>query len=172
MRPLPIAGDEDVHPVETAAVEAAARAAVEQHAEVVAQSEHAITCRDIVFRYAAGPAVLSKVDFSVRKGTIHGLIGPNGSGKSTLVDLISGRLQPESGTIAIHGVNMEHDGAATRARHGLARTFQSAALVEELPARQNVTIGLYTRIRGSSPARRCGPRCPPRAARPGRSGPR
>jgi branched-chain amino acid transport system permease protein len=138
--------DESHLPVETAAVEAAARAGVEDHGPDVVQSEHAITCRDIVFRYAAGPAVLSNVDFSVRKGTIHGLIGPNGSGKSTLVDLISGRLQPESGTIAIHGVNMERNGAATRARHGLARTFQSAALVGELPARQNVAIGLYTRI--------------------------
>jgi branched-chain amino acid transport system permease protein len=144
--PLPAAAADEAHlPVSTADVEAAARAGLEEGAPAVATSD-AITCRDIVYRYTAGPAVLNSVDFSVRAGTIHGLIGPNGSGKSTLVDLISGRIRPESGTIAIHGVRMERGGAATRARHGLARTFQSAALVGELPARQNVMIGPYTRI--------------------------
>ncbi|HEY3613187.1 MAG TPA: ATP-binding cassette domain-containing protein, partial [Gaiellales bacterium] len=147
-RPPAAAGVEAHVPLATAAVEAAARAGDEAEAPVAAAAdgELAITCRDVVFRYTAGPAVLSNVDFSVRAGTIHGLIGPNGSGKSTLVDLISGRIRPESGTIAIHGVAMERSGAATRARHGLARTFQSAALVGELAARQNVMIGLYTRI--------------------------
>jgi branched-chain amino acid transport system permease protein len=141
--------DEVAHvPVETAAVEAAARAGLEGAGSGVSVKgeELAIACREIVFRYADGPVVLSHVDFSVRRGTIHGLIGPNGSGKSTLVDLISGRIRPESGTIAIHGVHMERSGAATRARHGVARTFQSAALVGELSAQQNVTVGLYTRI--------------------------
>jgi branched-chain amino acid transport system permease protein len=133
-------------PVESALVEAAAEGAREEGPPPPLSDEHAITCRDIVFRYTAGPAVLRNVDFRVRKGSIHGLIGPNGSGKSTLVDLISGRIRPESGTIEIHGVAMESRGAATRARHGLARTFQSAALVAELPARQNVAIGMYTRI--------------------------
>src|SRR5207237_539496 len=112
-------------PIATAAVEQAARAGLaEPESDLLPLAggdlpaggrEPAIACRGIVFRYAAGPPVLSKVDFSVRAGTIHGLIGPNGSGKSTLVDLISGRLRPESGTIAIHGVRMERDGVTARA---------------------------------------------------------
>jgi branched-chain amino acid transport system permease protein len=106
----------------------------------------AIECRGIVFRYGAGPVVLDQVDFRVRKGTIHGLIGPNGSGKSTLVDLISGRLRPAVGTIEVDGVRVDGQGVRTRVRHGLARTFQSAVLVHELPTRQNVEVGLYTRI--------------------------
>jgi branched-chain amino acid transport system permease protein len=146
--PRPAELDEAHVPVATAAVEAAAAAGAAAPGAAVAPppDEPAIACRDIVFRYPAGPPVLSGVDFNVRRGTIHGLIGPNGSGKSTLVDLISGRIRPESGTIAIHGVHMERSGAATRARHGVARTFQSAALVGELSAQQNVTVGLYTRI--------------------------
>jgi branched-chain amino acid transport system permease protein len=108
--------------------------------------EPAISCRGIAFRYSDGPLVLRNVDFTVQKGTIHGLIGPNGSGKSTLVDLISGRLRPQAGSIAIDGLQVERFGPATRAQHGVARTFQSAVLVAELPAHQNVTVGLYTRI--------------------------
>ncbi|MGZ8716553.1 MAG: ATP-binding cassette domain-containing protein [Gaiellaceae bacterium] len=86
------------------------------------------------------------MDFTVRKGTIHGLIGPNGSGKSTLVDLISGRLRPVAGTITIDGVRVEGSGAATRAGLGMTRTFQSAVLVRELTSRQNVTVGVYSRV--------------------------
>jgi branched-chain amino acid transport system permease protein len=145
--PPPLAAEpEDAsRPVGSADVEKAV--AAERAGPVAAAPEGAaIVCREIVFRYPAGPAVLRNVDFSVRRGTIHGLIGPNGSGKSTLVDLISGRLRPESGTITVHGVDMERQGVSARAHEGLSRTFQSAALVGELPARQNVSIGLYRRI--------------------------
>jgi ABC-type branched-subunit amino acid transport system ATPase component/ABC-type branched-subunit amino acid transport system permease subunit len=106
----------------------------------------AIECRGIVFRYGNGPLVLNQVDFTVRRATIHGLIGPNGSGKSTLVDLISGRLRPGAGSIAIEGTPVHRQGVTTRVRHGVARTFQSAVLVKELSARQNVQVGLYSRV--------------------------
>lgn len=106
----------------------------------------AIDCRDISFRYGSGPLVLNGVDFTVRRATIHGLIGPNGSGKSTLVDLISGRYRPVSGSIEIEGTSVEREGVTTRVSHGVARTFQSAVLVNELSARQNVQVGLYSRV--------------------------
>jgi branched-chain amino acid transport system permease protein len=106
----------------------------------------AIDCHGVTFRYGGGPLVLNKVDFTVRTATIHGLIGPNGSGKSTLVDLISGRLRPVSGSIEIEGVAVDREGVKTRVGRGVARTFQSAVLVNELSARQNVQVGLYSRV--------------------------
>src|SRR6185312_10379445 len=51
-----------------------------------------------------------------------------------------------AGTIEVDGVRVDGQGVNTRVRHGLARTFQSAVLVHELPTRQNVEVGLYTRI--------------------------
>jgi branched-chain amino acid transport system permease protein len=106
----------------------------------------AVDCRDIVFSYLKGVRVLDGVDFVVEKGTIHGLIGPNGSGKSTLVDLIAGRQKPEQGTITLDGRRFKRAGAPARARHGFMRTFQWAVLVRELSARDNVGIGLYSRV--------------------------
>jgi len=47
--------------------------------------------------------VLQDVDLRIGKGEIVGLIGRNGSGKSTLLRLITGILQPTSGTIEING---------------------------------------------------------------------
>jgi branched-chain amino acid transport system permease protein len=135
--------------VDAAAVSAVARA--EERAAVASTNGRgaeapAIECRDISFRYGTGPLVLNGVDFSVQAATIHGLIGPNGSGKSTLVDLISGRLRPVGGSIEIEGVAVEREGVTKRVGRGVARTFQSAVLVNELSARQNVQVGLYSRV--------------------------
>jgi branched-chain amino acid transport system permease protein len=104
----------------------------------------AVECRGIRFSYVPGVPVLDDVDFVVRPGTIHGLIGPNGSGKSTLVNLIAGQLGPQEGGIRLHGTHVERLAAATRPAHGLRRTFQTAVLVRELRARDNVAIGLYS----------------------------
>ncbi|HEY8014501.1 MAG TPA: ATP-binding cassette domain-containing protein, partial [Dongiaceae bacterium] len=55
-----------------------------------AAAEAIVECRGIDFGYGQGPKVLRKVDLSVKRGHIHGLIGPNGSGKSTLANIIAG----------------------------------------------------------------------------------
>jgi branched-chain amino acid transport system permease protein len=106
----------------------------------------AVRCRGLVFGYTKSMPVLNGVDFVVERGTIHGLIGPNGSGKSTLVDLIAGRLRPQAGTIEIDGKSLGEAGPAARARNGFMRTFQSAVLVRDLSAVDNVTVGLYSRV--------------------------
>jgi branched-chain amino acid transport system permease protein len=106
----------------------------------------AVRCQGVTFSYDGGLTVVDDVDFTVRRGTIHGLIGPNGSGKSTLVNLIAGRLRPTRGTIEIEGKRVDRDSAPSRARRGFARTFQDATLVRELSARDNVAVGLYSQI--------------------------
>lgn len=140
-------------PVEISALEEAAREGRE-HPEAVPSLAvgsangrvPAVDCRDIVFSYIKGVRVLDGVDFVVKKATIHGLIGPNGSGKSTLVDLVAGRQKPQQGTIELDGRRFKRAGAPARARHGFMRTFQSAVLVRELSTRDNVAIGLYSRV--------------------------
>jgi branched-chain amino acid transport system permease protein len=106
----------------------------------------AIECRDVVFSYGAGVKAVDGVDFVAARGTIHGLIGPNGSGKSTLVDLIAGRLKPDEGTIAVNGLRLDRQGSPARARHGIMRTFQTAVMIDELSCRDNVLVGLYSRV--------------------------
>lgn len=116
------------------------------HVSVESDGDPAVECRGIEFHYVRGVQVLNGVDFTVKRGTIHGLIGPNGSGKSTLVSLISGAQRPLAGSIELHGSRVERLGPATRARGGVMRTFQFAVLVDELTATENVTLGLYTKV--------------------------
>jgi branched-chain amino acid transport system permease protein len=154
--PVAAASGAAAAPLELEAIETAARArpgdaladspAVALAAAVVADAVPAVECRGIVFGYSKETAVVNHVDFVVKSGTIHGLIGPNGSGKSTLVDLVAGRLKPWSGTIALNGELLVKGGPALRARRGFMRTFQAAVLVQELPARENVLVGLYSRV--------------------------
>lgn len=54
----------------------------------------------VSFEYGPKKPILDEVDFSVRKGAKITLMGQNGSGKSTIFNLITGNLEPESGTIS------------------------------------------------------------------------
>ncbi len=112
-----------------------------------AEAVPAVVCSGVSFRYGnSSVRALDGVDFTATWGTIHGLIGPNGSGKTTLVDLISGRIRPESGTIELAGERVDGSPATERARQGLMRTFQSARLVSSLTCRSNVCMGLYSHV--------------------------
>jgi ABC-type branched-subunit amino acid transport system ATPase component/ABC-type branched-subunit amino acid transport system permease subunit len=110
----------------------------------------AVACRDVMFRYPTSEVrALNGIDMTVTAGTIHGLIGPNGSGKSTLIDVISGRVRPESGTVSVNGEAVSGR-AFERARLGFMRTFQAATLVSDMSAVANVVMGGYSRLHRSA----------------------
>ena len=52
-----------------------------------------------------GVKALDKVNFAVRKGTVHALCGENGAGKSTLMKIINGIYKPDAGEIFIDEKN-------------------------------------------------------------------
>ena len=56
----------------------------------------------LTFRYKR-KTILERINFSVRKGQIVGLIGENGSGKSTLLKLLAGILTPSAGSVSLNG---------------------------------------------------------------------
>ena len=80
------------------------------------------------------------VSLDVAPGQIHALIGPNGAGKSTLINLISGQIAPDAGSVLLEGAPIEHLSVPERARRGLGRSFQISALALEATAEQNVLM--------------------------------
>ena len=101
------------------------------------------------------------VSLDLRPGEIHAVIGPNGAGKSTLIAQICGGLAPDSGRVEFLGRDVTGQAVRTRARSGLARTFQISALAMEDTVLQNVVLGALgaggTAWRFLRPALRRGP---------------
>ena len=60
--------------------------------------------------------VLNKVDFTINRGSIFGIIGPNGSGKTTLFRGITGELEAHSGEVVLGGRRIKDMSHAEKAR--------------------------------------------------------
>ncbi|QIL79300.1 ABC transporter ATP-binding protein [Diaphorobacter sp. HDW4A] len=102
-----------------------------------------LNTRHVDLRFG-GNHVLNDVSLDFRAGEITGLIGPNGAGKTSFFNCLSGHYQPSRGEIAYAGQTWNQVPTEERARRGLVRTFQHAALCPELTLLENVTIGLNT----------------------------
>lgn len=78
----------------------------------------------------------------VVEGELHALIGPNGAGKTTLINLLSGELQPDAGSIVFDGRDITRTAVHERASSGLVRSFQITSVFPELTALQNVMLAV------------------------------
>jgi branched-chain amino acid transport system permease protein len=86
-----------------------------------------------------GPTeIIRGVDLKIRQGERVALIGPNGAGKSTLFNLISGRLVPTSGRIALKGQDVSGHKPQHIHRAGLARSFQITHIFNRMSVFENL----------------------------------
>jgi ABC-type branched-subunit amino acid transport system ATPase component len=98
-----------------------------------------LTVTDLTVRYG-GVVALKSVSLSVPPGRLVGLIGPNGAGKTTLVDAMTG-FASYTGEMRFDGARLDRQPPHVRARHGLARTFQSGGVFDDLTVEENILIG-------------------------------
>jgi branched-chain amino acid transport system ATP-binding protein len=85
------------------------------------------------------------VDFTVRPGELLALIGSNGAGKTTLVNLVSGLLRADAGTILFEGKDVTRQTVNERIRAGIARSFQLVNLFDHLTAFDNIALTIFAR---------------------------
>jgi ABC-type branched-subunit amino acid transport system ATPase component len=86
-----------------------------------------------------GVHALVDVGLRVEQGQLLGLIGPNGAGKTTFIDALTGFVRYR-GSVMLDGRDLEGKAPYERARLGLARTWQSVELFDDLTVRENVTV--------------------------------
>jgi branched-chain amino acid transport system ATP-binding protein len=92
----------------------------------------------ISVRFGGVHAVVD-VDLTVEEGSLVGLIGPNGAGKTTFIDAITGFVR-SSGRVELDGADVTRMPPHARARRGLARTWQSIELFDDLSVRENLLV--------------------------------
>ena len=95
--------------------------------------------RDLTVVYG-GVRANDQVNVHVDEGELLGLIGPNGAGKTTFIDAITGFAPVTRGQVLLAGEDVTAWSAHRRARAGLARTFQSSELFDDLSVLSNLLV--------------------------------
>ena len=93
-----------------------------------------------------GLKVLQEVNLEVPAGGIFGLIGPNGAGKTTVFNLVTGLLQPSSGSIHFESRDLAGVAPHRITHRGIARTFQNIRIFKEMTLLENVMVGMHNHI--------------------------
>ena len=87
-----------------------------------------------------GAKILDGISLSVNKNEVLGIIGPNGAGKTSLFNLLSGIRKPSRGRIFFGEQDITDLAPHERAKVGLARTFQTSSVFNNLSCLENVRI--------------------------------
>lgn len=96
-------------------------------------------------KYFGETHAVDHVDFSVTEGEVLALIGSNGAGKTTLINLISGLIPADSGTIVFQGAEITGASIHEKIALGIARSFQLVNLFDQLSTLDNLALAVFSR---------------------------
>jgi len=83
-----------------------------------------IDAKDVVKEFG-GVKALDRVTISVEKGDFYGFFGPNGAGKSTLIRILTGQLEPTSGSVNVLGVDVVREPLKAKEMIGIVPEVES-----------------------------------------------
>ena len=89
-----------------------------------------------------GVAALTDVSFEVEPAEVHALLGENGAGKSTLMNVASGAMQPDAGSILFEGSAVEDLTPARAQELGIAIVHQHPALLPDMTVAENISVSV------------------------------
>jgi ABC-type branched-subunit amino acid transport system ATPase component len=99
----------------------------------------ALHAEQIVVQFG-GLTAVNGITFTIPTGGIVSLIGPNGAGKTTPFELLGGFTRADTGRVVFDRREISHLGPEERARLGLIRSFQDAALFPTMTVKETVML--------------------------------
>lgn len=103
-----------------------------------------------VVKHFGGFKALDRVNLTLARGEILGLVGPNGSGKTTCINVISGLYRPDDGDVIFNGHSINRVAMSGRAKLGINRTFQIPKPFKALTVQQNIDVARHNISRTQS----------------------
>ncbi len=103
--------------------------------------ETVLVAKELTKRFG-GLTAVDGVDLEVRSGEILGLIGPNGAGKTTLFEVLGGFSRQDRGSVHFEGKDISRTRPEVRARLGLIRSFQDAALFPTMTVHDSIMLAM------------------------------
>lgn len=96
--------------------------------------------RGVSKRFGAVRA-LDRLDIQLGAGEVVGLLGDNGAGKSTLIKMMSGIVQPDSGSVFVDGAPVRVHSRRDSQNIGIETIYQDTALVDSMSIVRNIFMG-------------------------------
>ncbi len=96
-----------------------------------------VTATGLSKRYG-GIVALSDGEFSARAGEVHALLGENGAGKSTFIQILSGAVRHDGGSILVDGTEFRPANPDEAQARGIAAVFQELSLIPDLTVEENI----------------------------------
>ena len=93
-----------------------------------------------------GLVAVNDVDFTIPERSIVSLIGPNGAGKTTMFNMLTGVYKPTAGAVDFDGEDVTGKPPHAVTERGVGRTFQNIRLFNLMTARENVMVGMHSRL--------------------------
>ena len=101
-------------------------------------------------KHFGGVAALAGCALKAEAATTHALVGPNGSGKTTTLNVISGFIRSDRGSVTIGDTEVSKLAPHEVARLGVGRTFQTPKLLNDMTVLDNVRLGGFVSERATA----------------------
>lgn len=88
-----------------------------------------------------GVKALDRVNLTINKGEVHGLIGENGAGKSTIIKVLAGVYTPDEGQITFMGQEYQYESISQALQRGISVIYQELCLVPHMKVYENIMLG-------------------------------
>jgi ribose transport system ATP-binding protein len=99
-----------------------------------------------ISKHFAGVAALTDVSVEVLSGEVHAILGENGAGKSTLMNIATGVLQPDTGSITVAGQEVHGLTPREAMSLGVAIVRQHPAVLPDLTVLENLQVALPAEV--------------------------